>query len=60
MQHVVEPSAVLQDPNGTGVKIEHRAQTWATALHGKWLRQSVGGAVAKHTWRGVREVGERE
>ena len=22
MQHVVEPSAVLQDPNGTGVKIE--------------------------------------
>ena len=22
MQHVVEPSAVLDDPNGTGVKIE--------------------------------------
>ena len=37
-------------------RFEHRAQTWATALHGKWLRQSVGVAVAKHTWRGVREV----
>ena len=38
-------------------QFEHKAQTWATALHGKWMRQSVGVAIAKHTWQGVREVG---
>ena len=37
-------------------RFEHKAQTWATALHSKWMRQSVGGAIAKHTWQGVREV----
>ena len=37
-------------------RFEHKAQTWATALHGKWMRQAVAVAIAKHTWQGVREV----
>ena len=28
-------------------RFEHKAQTWATALHGKWLRQPVGVAIAR-------------
>ena len=43
-------------PDSEQARFEHSAQTWATALHAKWLRQSVGVAIAKHTWRGVKAV----
>ena len=55
VQHKGDKAAQVGD-DSEQARFEHRAQTWATALHGKWLRQSVGVAVAKHTWRGVREV----
>ena len=55
VQHKGDKAAQVGD-DSEQARFEHRAQTWATALHGKWLRQSVGVAVAKHTWRGVRAV----